>query len=288
MKKILLYAFIILIIWALAHIRITNRTAGIAIQLPQYTFYIALENPKKVYIFNPHPDELRSIVESNVQKSDAKFGIFIKNLSTGQEFSYNAEEQFTAASLYKLAVMYTLYNLDHQEKLNVTQSDIKHNLQLMISRSSNDATYYLVDKYTSWGEITKTVQAIGLKNTTLNQNPPLTTPQDMAYLLETIAAGKAIDLQKSVSMLELLVAQQRNDRIPVLLPPGVTVAHKTGELADVRHDAGVLIGPDNDIILILMSKESSHPESVKPIMAQLSFEVYEFFRKQWANPPEIL
>ena len=132
------------------------------------------------------------------------------------------------------------------------------------------------------------MQDLGLKNTDLNQNPIKTTPKDVGFLLEQIALGKIINLDVSVAMLDLMIAQKINDRIPVNLPPRVLVAHKTGELGDSRHDAGVIIGPDNNYILVLMTKESENPEKVKPIMAKISADVYDFFANQWANPPEVL
>lgn len=89
-------------------------------------------------------------------------------------------------------------------------------------------------------------------------------------------------------MLDLMIAQKINDRIPVHLPPKILVAHKTGELGSSRHDAGVIIGPDNNYILVIMTKDSENPEKTKPIMAKISSDVYDFFATQWANPSEVL
>lgn len=267
---------------------ISVRADGTTISLPQASFYIPADSPTKVYKFNPRPEELVSIIESNTKDYPGTFGIYIKNISTGQEVSLNAEQDFNSASLYKLAVMYAIYKKGNEGKLDLESEQIKNNLQAMITVSSNEAAYFLVDNYTSWKEITTLMHSLGLKNTNLNQNPIITTPKDMGKLLELIALGKTINLETSTSMLELLSAQKINDRIPVHLPPNALIAHKTGELEDVRHDAGVIISPENNFILVLMSKDSQDPEKVKPIMSKISLEVYDFFSKQWANPPEIL
>lgn len=264
------------------------RHEGITITSRQANFYIPSDKPFKVYVFNPFPKELKDKLEEMIKDEQATFGIYIKNLSTGQQISINPEKKFTSASLYKLAVMYTIFDLGNKELLDINQKDIQDNLKSMITISSNEAALYLVEKYTSWQKVTETIHSVGLKNTSLNQIPPVTTPADMANLLEIISQGKAVNFEASVKMLELLAAQQINDRIPALLPPGVIVAHKTGELADVRHDAGILIGPDNNIVLVLMTEGLQNPEQIKPVMSNIAYEVYEFFRIQWANPPEIL
>lgn len=270
------------------HPRVLVRANGVTIKSSEASFYIPSIMPMKIYAFNPKPPSILEIIEKNTAGQDAVFGVFVKNMTTGQEITLNAEESFTAASLYKLAVMYTIFKLGNEGKLDITQPDIADNLKAMITVSSNEASIHLVDKYTSWRETTDIMRSIGLKDTSLNQLPPVTTPKDVAYLLEMIAEGKAINKQSSTSMLELLLGQKRRDRIPVLLPKDAKVGHKTGELNDVRHDAAIIFSPDNDYILVIMSKGSKNPESVKPIMSKVSLEIYEFFERQWNNPPEIL
>lgn len=292
MKKLVIVNIVILFLIFLFIIifepHLLTSKQGVTLTTTQASFYIPSFNPIKVYKFDPNPKELHQIIAKYTNNSEAKFGIFIKNLNTGQEVSLNPDESFTAASLYKLAVMYTMFEKASKGEIELQKPDIAENIKTMITVSSNESSLYLVEKYTGWQEITSKMHYIGLKYTSLNQIPPVTTPSDMAHLLELIADGKAVSFDASLSMLELLAAQQRNDRIPVFLPPETVVAHKTGELFDVRHDAGVVIGPDNNYVLVIMSKDSLDPEAVKPVMAQLSLEIYEFFKTQWANPPEIL
>ncbi len=268
--------------------KLSVRADGTTISSRKINFYIPADKSLKIYAFNPSPKDLKDKLEEITHNQTTIFGIFVKNLSTGQEVMLNPDRQFTSASLYKLAVMYTIFDLGGKNKLNINQKDIQDNLNSMITVSSNEAAYYLVENYASWQKTTETIHSIGLKNTFLNRVPPVTTPRDIAKLLEMISEGQAINMESSVKMLELLAAQRINDRIPVLLPPGVITAHKTGELEDVRHDAGILIGPDNNIVVVLMTEQSANPEKIKPVMAKLTYNIYEFFRIQWANPPEIL
>lgn len=262
--------------------------SGITLTTTKVAFYIPHKDPKKVYVFNPQPEDLNKIIKTNIDNSAATFGIYLKNLTTGQEYKLNSEDTFTAASLYKLAVMYTLYQKASEGKLDIDQPDIKNNLNSMITISSNEAAIYLVEKYTSWKEVTDIMHSIGLKSTDLNRSPPVTSPEDMGKLLEMVSKGTAINLEASTKMLELMAGQKINDRIPANLPSEAIVAHKTGELWDVRHDVGVVVTPENNYVLVLMSKDSKNPEAVKPVMAKISSQIYDFFKTQWANPPEIL
>ncbi len=267
--------------------KINKGVEGFTLTTPTSVFYLASMNPVKVYKFDSKPKELSELVKSLTDRYPVTFGIYIKNLTTGQEITVNADEKFEAASLYKLGVMYTIYKKASEGKLDLENSDIKNNLERMITVSSNEAAYYLVDNYTSWAEVTRNLKNLGLKNTTLNQDPIITTPKDIGRLLEAISSGEAVNLEASISMLKLMSSQEINDRIPVHLPPEVLVAHKTGDLDGNIHDAGVVIGPDNNYVLVIMSKDSGNL-SIKPVMANLSLEVFNFFKNQWSHPPEIL
>lgn len=66
------------------------------------------------------------------------------------------------------------------------------------------------------------------------------TADGLAKLLRLIAEEKAFSPQLSRRMLDILHAQEFNSGIPARLPEGTRVAHKTGEISTVAHDAGVV------------------------------------------------
>jgi beta-lactamase class A len=74
--------------------------------------------------------------------------------------------------------------------------------------------------------------AKGLNNTT--------SARDLGVLLEAIAEGRAASDSSTRAMLAILEAQEFNDEIPAGLPPGTRVAHKTGQITAVLHDAAVV------------------------------------------------
>lgn len=68
----------------------------------------------------------------------------------------------------------------------------------------------------------------------------VSTPRDMTRLLAMIFRSEIIDRAACDGMLHILLQQQLNARLPLFLPYGVPFAHKTGTLAGIRNDAGIL------------------------------------------------
>ena len=275
----------------LAYLLAVTALKPAALVSPQGT--ASASKPASNYLIQPrlNRDQSRSqaleqIIRADIASSSATFGILVKNLTTGQEVAINPEEEFTTASLYKLAVMYTLFYKAAHGQIDISDADTQNNLKAMIAYSSNEAAQALVERYTNWKEMTDLMYQLGLRSTKLNQDPPVTTPSDMGKFLELLADGKAVDFDSSTRMLELLTMQQKKDRIPSLLPQSSTlIANKTGELDIVRHDVGIVGTPDNDYILVLMSKGSGKGDSeITPIMAKLSQDIYDFFEQQRPNP----
>ena len=66
-----------------------------------------------------------------------------------------------------------------------------------------------------------------------------TSAADMEAMLLAIAAGTCVSEGASREMRRVLEAQQIQDRLPRRLPEGVRIANKTGDFADVVHDAGI-------------------------------------------------
>jgi beta-lactamase class A len=66
------------------------------------------------------------------------------------------------------------------------------------------------------------------------------TANGLLKLLRTIAEGKAYSQNASDEMLKIMLEQQYRSGIPAGLPKAARVAHKTGNISTVHHDAGVV------------------------------------------------
>lgn len=67
-----------------------------------------------------------------------------------------------------------------------------------------------------------------------------TTAPDLAALLVALERGRAASPASTRAMLDILAAQEHNGEIPAGLPPGTRVAHKTGSITGVLHDAAIV------------------------------------------------
>ena len=155
--------------------------------------------------------------------------------------------------------------------------------ELMITVSSNFATNLLIQKL-GVENVRATVHSLhadgmnvlrgvednkafakGLNNTT--------TAQGLAVLLEAIAKGQAVDAGASREMVEILERQKFNEGIPAGLPAGMQVAHKTGELTKLHHDAAIVYAKRPFVLVILVRGLTDIKDS-SALMADVTRQLY--------------
>lgn len=76
------------------------------------------------------------------------------------------------------------------------------------------------------------------------------TPRELTRLVEMIFRAELLDRPACDTILEIMLKQQLNDRLPRFLPPGTPVAHKTGSFSGVRNDCGIIYVNDHSHIAI--------------------------------------
>ena len=72
----------------------------------------------------------------------------------------------------------------------------------------------------------------------------LVTAADLARTLQALANAEVLDAPDSAEVLSVLRAVQINDALPAGLPAGTRVAHKSGWVTGVSHDAGIVYPED--------------------------------------------
>ena len=154
----------------------------------------------------------------------------------------------------------------------------------MITRSSNLATNLLMEKL-GVANIQRTVDANGgsglvIRRVLEDQKAfdqgiiNSTTAAALARLLKRIAKGKAIDRGSSEQMTAILKRQTFNEAIPAGLPAGTPVAHKTGEITKIHHDAAIVYAAKPFVLVILVRGIEKREESAK-LMAEIARIVYQ-------------
>jgi beta-lactamase class A len=100
-----------------------------------------------------------------------------------------------------------------------------------------------------------------------------TTARGLLTLFEKLGRGEAVDAESDAAMIEVLKRQKFNDAIPAGVPAGTPVAHKTGNITRIHHDAGIVYGPRPYVLVLLVRGIEEKKESAA-LMAELSRLIY--------------
>ncbi|HYS69798.1 MAG TPA: serine hydrolase [Gemmatimonadaceae bacterium] len=158
-------------------------------------------------------------------------------------------------------------------------------LRLMITRSSNFATNTLITLVGA-DAVTKTMRELGAKRIQVLRGVEdgkafqqglnnTTTARDLAIILRAIEEGRAAAPDATQQMLSILTAQEFNEKIPAGLPPGTRVAHKTGDITAVSHDAAIVYPPGGKpYVLVVLTKGIADGAKSAKLIADISSMVY--------------
>jgi beta-lactamase class A len=156
--------------------------------------------------------------------------------------------------------------------------------EAMITVSSNFATNLLIEKL-GVGKIRATVDRLGASGMQvlrgvedqkafdkgLNNS---TTARGLLVLFERLGRGKAVDAKSDAAMIAVLKRQKFADAIPAGLPPGTEVAHKTGNITRIHHDAGIVYAR-RPYVLVILVRGIQEKKVSAALMARLSAAIYQ-------------
>lgn len=226
--------------------------------------------------------------------------VAVKDLGSGRGAVLDGEHEMEAASLFKLTVMYAVFDagLSLGEPLAVTAEarqydagtmelaadngeslSVAEALERMITISDNTSAIMLASRVGS-ARITRNIGALGMESTHYSLERMTTSSADMLTLLERIARGEAVSSAASADMVHLLLRQRVNDRLPRLLPADVRVAHKTGNLPGIVNDVGVLYGPSSTVAVAALVSDTSNEAAAAAAIARVGLIASSYFEAQ--------
>lgn len=159
--------------------------------------------------------------------------------------------------------------------------------EAMITVSSNFATNLLIEKL-GVENIRQTVAKLGAEGMNVLRGVEdqkafdrglnnTTTARGLLVLLERIARKTTVNPAADAEMIEILKRQKFNDAIPAGLPPGTTVAHKTGSITRIQHDAGIVYG-SNPYVIVVLVRGIEDAKTSKALIARISQIAYDAIR----------
>jgi beta-lactamase class A len=149
----------------------------------------------------------------------------------------------------------------------------------MITVSSNFATNILIEKLDA-ATVRETVTRLGADGMVVLRGVEdqkafdkglnnATTARALLILLEKLARGQAVNARVDAEMVAVLKRQTFNDAIPAGLPHGTVVAHKTGNITRVTHDAAIVYGP-KPYVLVVLERGIQDQKVAKALIASIS------------------
>ena len=253
---------------------------------------------------------LKELILKSIDFEKMKAAFVIRNLKTNEGALYNENEVVPSASLIKIQVMAEILRqvkegkLALKQRITVKESDkvpysiltmldtgndysLNDILTLMIVQSDNTATNLLIE-LAGIEIINQFIQELKLTNTILQRRmmdwdariagkENLTTASDMARMMELLYRAEVIDQVSSDFMIEIMKKQLDNSMMRLYIPDETVIAHKTGDLDYLCHEAGIVYHEKGDFILVVMVWDAVTNNYARQSIGQIAKIVYEYF-----------
>lgn len=259
-----------------------------------------------------------------IDAHEGEVAVAVKHLKTGEAFSVKPDEPMPTASLIKLPIMVEAYRQAAEGKFSLSDQvtfkdddktpgsgilsthfsggasfSLRDAIRLMIAYSDNSATNLVLAKIglPATGE---QMEKLGLPNTKVHAfvfrpNSSIapersrqfglgsTTAGEMVRLIEMLHAKKLVNAEACDEMLDHLRACQ-DKRLSRLLPSSVKVAHKTGSVAAVRTDAGLIEAKSGPIAICVLTRNNkdqrwTEENAAEVLTSKIAREVYDYFER---------
>ena len=251
--------------------------------------------------------EIRTIADG----VDGVVGVTILDLTTSERFALRGDTVFTQASAIKLPVLVELFRQVEQERYGLddlvtlekddivpgsgvlqrlTPGSVTMTLRdvatLMVTVSDNTATNMIIDRV-GMENVNETMARLELPHTKLQRKmmdseawladrENLSTPNEQARLLELIHRGDVLNDASRKELLHIL-SIPKSSRIRTLLPRGTRVAHKTGTVAGVVVDVGIVYLEGRPFIIAGMANWLVDGPEAERALEQIALAAYQYF-----------
>ena len=285
----------------------------------------ALFMPRRVEAQRADTVALHRTLDSLARHFHGVLGYSIDNLDTGDRLTLRGDETFPTASLIKVGILVTLYDLAEKGQISLDDQltllkidqvpgsgvlqfmhpgmtlSVRDAAVLMSILSDNTATNLLLDKIVI-RRVWQKMEALGLPHTKVHSKVFLriasvapdssakyglgvTTPNEMARLFEMMANGKAISPKADSAMLDIL-ANNEDMELMQRTVSGLAVPHKTGATDSVRTECA-LFRLQSRVVACALTKQNADTRWVVDNEAQVALgKIGEAILRTWPRKKE--
>jgi beta-lactamase class A len=267
---------------------------------------------------------LRKTLDSIADAHHGTVGYSVIDLENGTRLSRRGDETFPTASLIKVGILVTVFDLVAKGQLSLDDpltvlkidqvpgsgvAQYLHNgavltvrdaAYLMMTISDNTATNLLLDRIVirrMWAKM----DSLGLHHTKVHSKVYLriasvamdssvkyglgvTTPNEMAHLLELMAQGRAVNPSADSTMLEMMEHNNYDTMLQRYID-GARVSHKDGETNQVRTECSVWY-LRNRIVACVLTKENADQRWVTDNEAEVTLaKMGDAIVRAWGGVP---
>lgn len=166
----------------------------------------------------------------------------------------------------------------------VTNRDLA---QFIVAVSDNAAANVLIDRV-GMQNVNATLRSLDLTKTMLRRkmidiaaarrgDENVSTPQEMARLLEMIYKGKALNKELTDELVKQLKTLKKDSYLSYELPAGVELADKPGSLDGVRTDSGIVFGRNRPFAISVMTAYDRDEKAAERAISAVALEAYRYF-----------
>ena len=278
-----------------------------------------------------HAQSLAERLQPLISAHEGEVAVAVKHLTKGESFAYKADEPMPTASLIKLPVMVEAYRQANEGKIKLAETvtfeeddktpgsgilstqfspgatfTLRDAIRLMIAYSDNSATNLVLEKI-GLPATNELMEKLGYSNTKVHAFVfrPMssiapersrqfglgsTTAGEMIRLVEAIHGKTIVTPEACDAMLDHL-RQCQDKRLSKLLPPGTKVAHKTGSVAAVRTDAGLIETTGGPIAICVLTRNNkdqrwTDENAAEVLTSKIARAVYDHFQGPASNSVE--
>jgi beta-lactamase class A len=242
-------------------------------------------------------------------------GVFLLDLDNGSYVDINASTNFPAASTIKIPILLAFFQdvdagkVRLDEKLTMQQEMIaggSGNFQYkpagtqfsalevatkMITISDNTATNMLIAKLGGKDSLNERFRTWGLGNTVIrNALPDLpgtntTSPKELGTLMAMVNQGNFLSMRSRDMMLDIMRRTERDNLLPSGLDSGAKSYHKTGDIATMLADAGLIDVPTGKrYVAAVMVKRPNNDPSAEKLISSISRAAYQHLSQAAVTP----